>query len=152
MGSFPPEAQVVRLGARPSPTEYASTSNDLFVFAADQLTLESSNRPPLDMLSSFSILGLPPLALCALLVAAGIVVPLVYTVLRASLSPLRALPGPPLARYTKWWYLRAVMKRDFHETNIKLHQKEGKFHLVTISLRSQYRSHREDCSRSVFHR
>lgn len=41
------------------------------------------------------------------------------------LDPLRNVPGPFLARYTRLWLLRQYMKGDFEKTNISLHNKYG---------------------------
>ena len=60
----------------------------------------------------------------ALLIAAVLAL-VARVLLRDLLSPLRALPGPTLARYTRLWYLKALLRRDFHETNIRLHEQEG---------------------------
>ncbi len=46
----------------------------------------------------------------------------VITVLR---DPLRTVPGPFFARFTRLWYLRKVWRGDFEKTNIALHKKYG---------------------------
>ena len=43
------------------------------------------------------------------------------------LDPLRDVPGPFLARFTKLWLLRQYVKGDFQETNVELHEKFGEF-------------------------
>ncbi|KAL2839393.1 cytochrome P450 [Aspergillus pseudoustus] len=45
--------------------------------------------------------------------------------IRALLHPLREVPGPLSARFTRLWYLRAVNKGDFEKTNINLHKAYG---------------------------
>ncbi|KAJ9608403.1 hypothetical protein H2200_007391 [Cladophialophora chaetospira] len=40
-------------------------------------------------------------------------------------DPLRTVPGPFLARFTKLWYLRNVWRGDFEKTNVALHKKHG---------------------------
>jgi cytochrome P450 len=40
-------------------------------------------------------------------------------------SPLRKIPGPFLARFTRLWYLRRLQLGRFHEDNITLHRKYG---------------------------
>ena len=42
-------------------------------------------------------------------------------------DPLKDIPGPPLARFTKLWLLVQYMKGDFQKTNIELHEKFGMF-------------------------
>lgn len=41
------------------------------------------------------------------------------------LDPLRSVPGPFLARFTRWWYFFAIYKGDFERTNVELHKKYG---------------------------
>ena len=56
---------------------------------------------------------------------AALLFPIAYRIYRASTDPLRDLPGPFLARYTRLWYLRAILKGDWEKTNIALHRKHG---------------------------
>ena len=48
-------------------------------------------------------------------------------------SPLRAVPGPWLARITRIWELVMVSKGDFNQTAIQLHEKYGKFGYPTYA-------------------
>jgi hypothetical protein len=41
-------------------------------------------------------------------------------------SPLRSVPGPILARFTRLWEIQAVRKHDSPAFNIALHEKYGK--------------------------
>ena len=50
---------------------------------------------------------------------------------QAYLTPLRDVPGPWLAKFTRLWLLKAYHSRSFHQTNIRLHQKYGLAPLVT---------------------
>ena len=40
-------------------------------------------------------------------------------------DPLRTVPGPFFARFTRLWYLKAVWHGKFEKTNIALHKKYG---------------------------
>ncbi|KAJ5151645.1 hypothetical protein N7492_009940 [Penicillium capsulatum] len=40
-------------------------------------------------------------------------------------DPLRRIPGPFLARFTRLWQFQEIYKGDFHKTNIALHKKYG---------------------------
>ncbi|ETI27659.1 hypothetical protein G647_00108 [Cladophialophora carrionii CBS 160.54] len=40
-------------------------------------------------------------------------------------DPLRSVPGPFLARFTRLWYLRKVWRGDFEKTNLALHKRYG---------------------------
>ena len=42
------------------------------------------------------------------------------------LSPLRSIPGPFLARFTRLWFLHRVWRGDIAKENIALHRKYGK--------------------------
>lgn len=40
-------------------------------------------------------------------------------------DPLKGVPGPLLARFTKLWQLQALHKGQFEKVNIELHKKYG---------------------------
>ncbi|KAH8807907.1 cytochrome P450 [Xylogone sp. PMI_703] len=46
-------------------------------------------------------------------------------VIKAAVSPLRHVPGPFWARFSRLWYWQAVWRGDFEKTNIELHKKYG---------------------------
>ncbi|KAB5545499.1 cytochrome P450 oxidoreductase [Coniochaeta sp. 2T2.1] len=48
-----------------------------------------------------------------------------YACLAALFSPLRKVPGPFLARFTKLWKLREIYRGHFEKTNIELHARYG---------------------------
>lgn len=48
-----------------------------------------------------------------------------YGVLQAILDPLRHIPGPLIARFTRLWYVWQIYKGRVHYTNIDLHKKYG---------------------------
>ncbi|KUJ08628.1 cytochrome P450 [Mollisia scopiformis] len=41
------------------------------------------------------------------------------------LDPLRSVPGPYLARFTRWWYFCKLYEGDFERTNVELHKEYG---------------------------
>lgn len=45
--------------------------------------------------------------------------------LRIILDPLRDIPGPLLARFSRLWYLFAIYKGNFEFINIELYKKYG---------------------------
>ncbi|KAL0260963.1 hypothetical protein SLS55_004655 [Diplodia seriata] len=47
------------------------------------------------------------------------------SILQSIRSPLRSIPGPLLARFTRLWYLKEVWTGQFPWTNIALHKKHG---------------------------
>ncbi|KUJ10351.1 cytochrome P450 oxidoreductase [Mollisia scopiformis] len=48
-----------------------------------------------------------------------------YYIILAVLSPLKSLPGPFFARFTRLWYLKNVWDGEFDQINIALHKKHG---------------------------
>lgn len=53
----------------------------------------------------------------------------VYTIFRtlysAYATPLRDVPGPWLAKFTRLWLLQAIRSREYQKINLQLHQKYG---------------------------
>lgn len=66
-------------------------------------------------------LALSPLM--TFVVTIGLVI--IYTTVKYFLDPLRNIPGPFLARFTRLWYLNQIYKGHFEKTNIELHKKYG---------------------------
>lgn len=65
---------------------------------------------------------------CILIATSGILAILILrSLLRDITSPLRDIPGPFLARYTRLWKLCAIYKGAFEETNIELHRIHGDY-------------------------
>lgn len=50
---------------------------------------------------------------------------IVITIYREASSPLRDIPGPFLARFSRLWYLYKSYSGSFHLQNIELHRKHG---------------------------
>jgi hypothetical protein len=50
---------------------------------------------------------------------------LLVLLVQAWLHPLRDVPGPVWARFSRLWYLHAVSRGDFHKINVSLHQRHG---------------------------
>lgn len=50
---------------------------------------------------------------------------IIFTLVQSILDPLRRIPGPLLARYTRLWYLYKIYQGDFEKTNIELHERHG---------------------------
>jgi hypothetical protein len=65
---------------------------------------------------------LPALVSLALLVP---FVAIVYRIWRALATPLRDIPGPFAARFTRLWYLKNVWRGDFEKVNVRLHDRYG---------------------------
>ncbi|UPK97402.1 hypothetical protein LCI18_008337 [Fusarium solani-melongenae] len=47
------------------------------------------------------------------------------TLIRPFVSPLRRVPGPFLARYTRLWLFKETYRGTFPKTNVELHKKHG---------------------------
>lgn len=50
---------------------------------------------------------------------------IIFILIKSILDPLRLVPGPLLARYTRLWYLYKIYQGDFEKTNIELHKRFG---------------------------
>lgn len=64
----------------------------------------------------------------ALLNLLGIAVPVVavvYIIYESFFSPLSSIPGPLLARLTKWWLIYHTRRGDLHRELIRLHEQYG---------------------------
>ncbi|KAK7726292.1 hypothetical protein SLS57_003378 [Botryosphaeria dothidea] len=67
------------------------------------------------------------IALYVAIVPVGYLIIKLFQRIHASLfGPLRNVPGPWLARYTKLWELSAVWRGDIEKQNIELHKHHGK--------------------------
>ena len=47
------------------------------------------------------------------------------TIYKTYATPLRDIPGPWLAKFTRIWLFNAIARRDFQTTNVDLHRKYG---------------------------
>jgi hypothetical protein len=65
---------------------------------------------------------------------------------KAILDPLRNIPGPFLARFTRLWYLKHVWGGKFEQANIELHKRFGEclMRLTSHNL-TRYRTRRANC-------
>ncbi|KAJ4358701.1 uncharacterized protein N0V89_003285 [Didymosphaeria variabile] len=88
---------------------------DLVISSDDTDTSPSNNTLLEHILTHKYAYGI--LAVCTLLVIKSFV--------QSLLSPLRNVPGPLLARFTRLWEVFAVRRYDFATYNIALHQKYG---------------------------
>ncbi|KIW96446.1 uncharacterized protein Z519_03515 [Cladophialophora bantiana CBS 173.52] len=66
-----------------------------------------------------------PTASPIILIGGLLAVWIVYNVVIVLRDPLRSVPGPFWARFTRLWYLREVAGGHFEKTNIALHKKYG---------------------------
>ena len=56
---------------------------------------------------------------------ATIILGIVFVIYRILRDPLKNVPGPLLARFTRLWQLRALHKGHFEQVNVALHKKHG---------------------------
>ena len=61
----------------------------------------------------------------SILVLLGCGVVCLYFLIRFILDPLRDIPGPFLARFTRLWYFIEIYKGSFEQTDIELHKIYG---------------------------
>lgn len=50
---------------------------------------------------------------------------ILYHFVQYVIDPLRSIPGPFLARFTRWWYFIEIYNGSFEVTNIELHKRYG---------------------------
>jgi hypothetical protein len=58
-------------------------------------------------------------------VVGGAAALILYPLFQIILDPLRDIPGPFLARFTRLWYFIEIYKGSFELTEIELHKKYG---------------------------
>ena len=69
----------------------------------------------------------------------AVLIPIAYRVYRAAKDPYRDIPGPFLARFTRLWFLRGMLKLDWEKTNIALHRKYGKLSSLWLTIADDQR-------------
>lgn len=89
-------------------TDTISTGGDVTRLVTNSMSTLASNIP-----WHFAILLLPLFA---------IILPALY---HAYGTPLRDIPGPWQAKFTRLWLLRAISSRSFQKINLDLHRKYG---------------------------
>ncbi len=72
---------------------------------------------------------------------------LLYHLVQYVLDPLRSVPGPFLARFTRLWYFLEVYKGSFEVTNVELHRRHGP--VVRISP-GEYSIDDVDAARAIY--
>ncbi|RTE72146.1 hypothetical protein BHE90_013443 [Fusarium euwallaceae] len=77
----------------------------------------------LDIFSSLVSVGGFPIWLSAIL--ALTIFAILFSLLRAGLSHLRAIPGPFFSRFTDVWYLSRLYRGQFEHENLELHERYG---------------------------
>lgn len=55
----------------------------------------------------------------------AVVVLVAYVIYPAVTDPLRKVPGPWLARFTRFWELQHILASHFEQVNIDLHDRYG---------------------------
>ncbi|KAJ0113819.1 hypothetical protein J7T55_010063 [Diaporthe amygdali] len=58
-------------------------------------------------------------------IAALAVTTIIYSLIRAAISPLKSVPGPFAARFSRLWYLQKVWTGELPRLNADLHRKYG---------------------------
>ena len=58
----------------------------------------------------------------------------IYVVVHAITDPLRRLPGPFLARFSRLWYFREVYGGAFEKHSLQLHEKFGELQCKPTSI------------------
>lgn len=61
----------------------------------------------------------------AIFVVGALVILTLRCLVSPLLSPLRHVPGPTAARFSRYWYMNRVSEGRFHKVNIQLHREHG---------------------------
>lgn len=75
--------------------------------------------------STYSFANMITSTLVKAIFAALVILRIFYAILASVLSPLRKVPGPFAACFTKLWYFTRVAKGNFHHENTDLHRRYG---------------------------
>ena len=71
-------------------------------------------------------------------------------------DPLRGIPGPFIARFTRLWLLRQYIKGNYHKTNIELHKEYGAYQITskdfsTLFWLTDNRANCSNCTGAIQH-
>jgi hypothetical protein len=77
-------------------------------------------------------------------------------------DPFKKIPGPLLARFSRFWLFNQYIKGNYHNTDIDLHRKHGMAPTadpaaccsswLLLTTLQHCRSYRSNCTKSVQHR
>ena len=70
---------------------------------------------------------LPLAKTCLAVLACWSIFATARTLIKAYRSPLSDVPGPWIARFTRFWLLRAINTRSWEKINIRLHREHGEY-------------------------
>ena len=86
--------------------------------------LSTLMRSPPDLSSTLELLRKIPHSFSFYL--ALLLIPLfLHAFYKAYATPLRRVPGPWIAKFTRLWLLRAINSREYQKINVELHRKYG---------------------------
>lgn len=109
------------------PSHVAGAINRLFI-KTDRRYITQSTHAPLPWTCFDAIMALSTLLSSldkASLILYSSALYLLFLTLCHLSNPLKSIPGPFLARFTRLWELHAVRKGDFEKTHYKLHERYG---------------------------
>ena len=103
---------------------FPETVNPAYTILQGSQKLSALMRSPQDLFSTLELLRkIPgPVSLYIILLLTSLILHAVY---KAYATPLRHIPGPWIAKFTRLWLLRAINSREYQKIDVELHGKHG---------------------------
>ena len=103
---------------------FRKTVNPAYTILQGPQTLSTLMRSPPDLSSTLELLRKIPHSFSFYI--ALLLIPLfLHTFYKAYATPLRHVPGPWIAKFTRFWLLGAINSREYQRINVELHRKYG---------------------------
>ena len=104
--------------------DFQKTVNPAYTTQQGPQKLPTLMRSPPDLSSTLELLRKIPHSFSFYI--ALLIIPLfLHTFYQAYATPLRNVPGPWIAKFTRLWLLRAINSREYQRINVELHRKYG---------------------------
>ena len=104
--------------------QFQKTVNPAYTILQGPQKLSALMRSPQDMSSTLELLRKIPGPVSFYIVL--LLIPLfLHALYKAYATPLRHIPGPWIAKFTRLWLLRAINSREYQRINVESHRKYG---------------------------
>ena len=104
--------------------QFPKTVNPAYRILQGPQKLSALMRFPRDLSSTLELLRKIPRPVSFYIIL--LLIPLfLHAVYKAYATPLRHIPGPWIANFTRLWLLRAINSREYQRINVELHRKYG---------------------------
>ncbi len=103
---------------------FQKTGNPAYTILQGPQKLSALMRSPPNLSSTLELLRKIPGSFSFYIVL--LLIPLLlHTLYKAYATPLRHIPGPWIAKFTRLWLLKAINSREYQSINVELHKKYG---------------------------